>query len=39
MTIPAIVGCLTDRLETITVTMPEGATASVVTFPLHFAGR
>ena len=36
-TIPAIVGCLTDRLEAITVTMPEGASASVVTFPLHFA--
>ena len=36
--IPAITGCLTDRLEAITVPMPEGAAASVVTFPLHFAG-
>lgn len=37
--IPAIVGCLTDRLEAIDVPMPEGAAASVVTFPLSFAGR
>jgi hypothetical protein len=38
VSIPAIVGCLTDRLESITVPMPAGASARVVTFPLHFAG-
>jgi len=37
VSIPAIVGCLTDRLETITVAMPEGARGQIVTFPLLFA--